>query len=442
MKCVSCGKELEDGAKFCMFCGAKQPVAVEPVQEPPAPAVADTIPQPVAAEAPIPAPEPAHVAEPEPASVAEPQPMPAPEPMPVAVPQPTTEPAPAPAPTPEPAPAPAPQPAKKSNARTIIIAILGVLVIAGIAVGMMLANAAKQRAEAYDNAVSLYEAGRYEEAAQAFEELGDYEDSAALHEKALLWIAAQNAEAAAGEDPEAWNAAAEAYDRVDAAGSVAAASRCRNKASYYTALGLMDEGKWDEANEILNSLPPSEFDDLVELLTSCSVHKTYEEAEGLLAEGSFYDAYKLFNSISGYSYDDLPDLYEKAQSCIQSFPSEGAVYRNSSYSSSDCDLTIDNSGYTNAYYKLYQGDTLVMTIFIKGGSSAYVELPAGVYRMNKAYGEMWFGTDDMFGDDGAYYRCSFGGSETFELEAGWSYTISAGEGGTGISNSSTDRESF
>ena len=123
------------------------------------------------------------------------------------------------------------------------------------------------------------------------------------------------------------------------------------------------------------------------------------------------------------------------------FPGNGVVYSNPDYSSTAVPLTI-NEGGSYSYYKIYMGDDLVRTVFISPNGAATVNLPAGTYRMNEAHGELWFGEDDMFGDDGSYYRCSFGGEETFELRSGYSYEISSSGEGTGIGNSPTDRESF
>lgn len=96
--CIACGKQISDTAKFCPYCGGRQPETT------PAPA-----PAPETAPAPAPAPESA----PAPAPISEPEqhPAPAPKPEPVADPVPAPAPKPELAPAPEPAPAPAPEPA-------------------------------------------------------------------------------------------------------------------------------------------------------------------------------------------------------------------------------------------------------------------------------------------------------------------------------------------
>lgn len=319
---------------------------------------------------------------------------------------------------------------------------VGVLAAIGIIAGIVFAVIAAKRAEAYEQAMSYYDAGQYAEAAETFGELGDYEDSQAWHEKATLWLQAQTAEAGAGENPAAWENAAAIYMSIGDDEAADAASDCLDASSYYTAKGLMAEGKWADAAELLSDLEDKGYQDAGSLRTECSVHITYEEAEALYAEGRYYDAYVAYNSISEASYEGLPDMGEKAQSCIQSFPEAGVVYRNGDYPDQNCELSIDNSGRPNAYYKLYMGDTLILTVFIPEGGYETFMLPAGTYRMNKGYGTMWFGTEDMFGDEGSYWRCNFGSSEEFTLEAWSGYEISTGEGGTPISTDSSDRGSI
>ena len=164
-----------------------------------------------------------------------------------------------------------------------------------------------------------------------------------------------------------------------------------------------------------------------------------EEPKG---QANFYIAQKVGSILEDESQRGLAHFLEHM--CFngtEHFPGNGVVYSNPDYSSTTVPLTI-NEGGSYSYYKIYMGDDLVRTVFISPNGAATVNLPAGTYRMNEAHGELWFGEDDMFGDDGSYYRCSFGGEETFELRSGYSYEISSSGEGTGIGNSPTDRESF
>lgn len=104
--CIACGKQISDTAKFCPYCGGRQPETTPAPAPAPEPASAPVpAPAPETAPAPAPAPEPA----PAPAPISEPEQHPAPAPKPE--PAPAPEPEPAPAPEPAPGPTPEPQPA-------------------------------------------------------------------------------------------------------------------------------------------------------------------------------------------------------------------------------------------------------------------------------------------------------------------------------------------
>lgn len=114
--CIACGKQISDTAKFCPYCGGRQPETT------PAPAPApEPAPAPVPAPAPetAPAPAPASEPAPAPAPISEPEqhPAPAPKPEPAPVPEPVPTPAPEPAsgPTPEPQPAAPAAPAASAS---------------------------------------------------------------------------------------------------------------------------------------------------------------------------------------------------------------------------------------------------------------------------------------------------------------------------------------
>lgn len=541
MKCISCGKELVEGVKFCMYCGARQ-IPVEPA---PAEEVVEAVAEPVieAAEAVEPVVDAETVAEPVPEAVPEPVVEAVPEPVVEAVPEPVAEVAPAPVPVPEPAieaetqaaaqpaaetvalpdpldalelkpddgvspifdtgsmaateampvpapvPAPAPEPAPaavaapaKKSKTPIIVAVVAALALLGAGGWWFFQQRAL--ANAYEEAQQLYDAGSYEQAAEAFEALGSYSDSAAKKDLSLQWANAVDQEAAAGEDPAKWEAVAEAYALIDDPDAQAQAALCHDTATFFTAAGLMDQKKWADAQklfdglaasgfegaearskecsnwidyekaaglmssgnyagalEVFSSLANAGFSDAADRAEACQAWIDYQAAEKLFSEGHFYDAYKAFSAIGG-PYEGMPDPAEKAKACIQGFPANGIVYANEAYPPANLDLTIDNSKNTNAYYKLYIGDALVRTVFVRGGEQATFPLPAGTYRMNKGYGDVWFGPDDMFGDEGSYYTCDFGGSDTFELEDGWEYTISSGGDGTGIGSNNADRGSI
>ena len=369
--------------------------------------------------------------------------------------------------------------------------MLGVLAVAlvGIAVAVHFANLSKR----YDEAVAEYNASHFENAAQLFQDLGDYKDAADRTALATLWVDAESAEDAAGTSPEKWKAAAEAYDAIpDDTRASDDADRCRDTATYYEALALiegdgmqkeanlkkaielfescngvldadsqisycesgltyldakklMSQGKWSEAATKFDSISESGIADAASLRQECYDHAAYAEAEAEYDAGHYYDAYNRFLELKWQmedaSYDWLPDLNKRAEACKYTMPESSVMYRNNNYGDG-CELTIDNTGFDNAYYKLYFGDELIVAVFVASDSTYTFLLPSGTYRMNKAYGDEWWGPDDMFGDEGRYLACSFGGQDEVTLEYNNGYMISTGSGGTGIGTSYTDRNSF
>ena len=355
------------------------------------------------------------------------------EPAAEPVPEPATE---TPVETPKPAEPVKVAPEKKNNTKKILIAVLA-LCLAGAGIFYTISANHKKN---YEQAAEYYAAGQYEEAAALYEKLGSYKDAADLHAKTISWIEAEELEAKAGTDAAAWDKAAKAYEAIDDEKAQDQAAACRRANKYYTAADLMKAQDWEAAKELLGPLVAGNYKEAKTMMTACNTHITFNEAEALYAEGKFYDAWKLYRSIQDTDYDDLPDLYERADMCIQAPPATGVVYRNPAYPNNAVQLSIDNSGYKNSFVKLYIGDDLVTSVFIAEDATATFWLPAGTYRMNKGYGDTWFGTEDLFGDEGRYWKCKFGGSDTFTLEAGYGYTISSGTGGTGITNSSTGRD--
>ena len=154
MFCTHCGNQLPDGTRFCVFCGTAQESAPAPVEEAPAAPVSEAVQPPVAE------------------SLAEDSFINA-----VAVEEATYE-----TPfiaTPEFTP-PVRTPAPKKKKTGLIIAIILVLVLlAGAAVGMYFWLDYKNTT-AYEDATAMLEAGDINGALTAFEDLGDYEDSAKM----------------------------------------------------------------------------------------------------------------------------------------------------------------------------------------------------------------------------------------------------------------------
>jgi len=213
---------------------------------------------------------------------------------------------------------------------------------------------------------------------------------------------------------------------------------CENENVYLEADALMAARKWPEAAELFASIDG--YKDSADRSEECETWAIFNEAEVMLAQGWNYDAYCRFRNIEYASYAGMPDIGSRMEDCVVPYPVSGETYHNPDYGNNSVRLTIDNTGFMNTFVKLYMGDTLISSVFIEEDGEATFWLPPGTYSMNKAYGDLWFGPYDMFGDEGFYWKCDFGGSETFTLEADYGYIISSGGEGTNINNHATGRD--
>ena len=332
------------------------------------------------------------------------------------------------------------QPKRAGKPWKWVAAVAAVVVVVGIGVAAFFAI----QAQTYDKAAADYAAGNYAQAAEGFKNVGGYQDAAAMYEKSSRWVEAQAAEQNATDsgDAELWRAAAAAYEAIGDDGAVDKVEWCNGNADYLTAMGMLEKTPTDraavtEALALLKKCPA--IADAEAQASYCENVLKYYEAEDLLAAGHFYDAYKAYGKVSKAAAEKLGDVDKKRNSCIQPLPGTGVVQRNTN-AADDCELKIVNEGMPNAYYKLYMGDNLVLTVFIAAGDTATFMLPSGTYSMNKAYGDTWFGTEDLFGDEGHYFKCDFGGSATVGLEPNYGYEISANTEGTNVGAQATGRD--
>ena len=133
----------------------------------------------------------------------------------------------------------------------------------------------------------------------------------------------------------------------------------------------------------------------------------------------------------GHSMGSFEDARDRAAGCIVPTPSTGETYRNPSYKSSGCSLKIvpNTASGTNTYFKVYkvegEKEILVSCVFIRGGATATIKLPAGTYVLKTSNSTgSWYGATEMFGDDGVYQRLRVNaGSDRFKLNRGGQYVL-------------------
>lgn len=83
----------------------------------------------------------------------------------------------------------------------------------------------------------------------------------------------------------------------------------------------------------------------------------------------------------------------------QTMPQNGSIL--SGYDGGDSTIRVTAAN-TNAYVKIKQSGTTVVSFFVRSGSTAEVDVAPGTYSVQFAMGDTWYGESDRFGGDTAY----------------------------------------
>ena len=243
-------------------------------------------------------------------------------------------------------------------------------------------------------AAKLMEAGKYDEAKHAFEALGDYTGA---REKAQECQNAIDYHAALSLLNEGkLQEALAAFNKLGSFSDAAAkANECQLSLDYEVAKALMDQGDISGARSAFSAL--GGFKDSAQMAQNCQSSIDYAAADAAFQQGNYYTAFVLFSSLGSYN-----DSAARAESCKQ-HSATGELYRNPAFASKACQIMIKtpDDGYST-YIKIYSGNNLVSEVYSTSGKQMNVKLPSGTYDIRIAYGKNWFGTDEMFGDDGVY----------------------------------------
>ena len=381
------------------------PTVIMGAVPPPPPGVAPTAPMPtVPPQGGVPQfPPPPTAQFPQPTTVQFPQPVPAQFPQPVA-------------------PAPAkPKKSKKGLFIGIGAGALVILIVVGVIIGINVT-----RSNNYDKAVTMLEAGSYQEAYDAFNKLGDYKDSIEQKELAWTWLKYVAAkELFNGKD---YKAAQDAFKSLggfeDSANYV---KLCEQNIAYLQAIADYEAGSYDKALDAFYKLAGAGFSD-----ASDWVDKTeYAIADKKFKDGDKYGAYNGFKALGSYK-----DSADRMKQCTTPFPGTGELYHNSGFVSSRSAIAIDAVNLTYVtYFKIYNGTTLVSTMWINPGEKCTIDVPPGTYTIKRATGSAWFGEEIMFGEEGNYVVMTFeGGNDSYSLDDNKIVTITmavASGGNTG-----------
>ncbi len=155
-------------------------------------------------------------------------------------------------------------------------------------------------------------------------------------------------------------------------------------------------------------------------------------------KGEYFSAYEQFNYLGNYK-----DSMSRAAACAQTWPMNGPVIRDSSYSDVDCQLTVktNREDAQATYFKVFDGEILVCSLFIAGTGEATVNLPKGTYICKAGVGTTWYGPKEAFGrnNDAFYQRLTFeGGADKATMRENYKYTLTLG--GADENNVNTEYE--
>jgi tetratricopeptide (TPR) repeat protein len=289
----------------------------------------------------------------------------------------------------------------------------------------------------YTIAQQLMDEGNYQEAKAAFESLTSYSDAKA---KAMECRNAMAYDVALGvlESGDYGQAQALFENLGSYKDSASRAKECENRIAYAQAVALMDAGSYADAKILLEPLAIPGIDDCAERLAACDNNIDYAMADTAYHDGRFYTAFKLFTALL-----DFKDSADRAGLCAQDYPKTGEIYRNSDYSGSAVTLRIEtpDDDPRPTLLKVYTADgTHVSSVFIRSGNSPRIKLPANTYLIRAAYGESWYGPEEMFGDDNAVYQTLlFEGGDTYAFLKNYTYTLTLRSAAYG--NVGAERES-
>ena len=197
---------------------------------------------------------------------------------------------------------------KKRNKFLMITIPVAVVVITLLALTPNVIKPAIENAIAYNKASKLLNEGSFDDAQIAFQELGDYKDSADMalesqYKKAEMFFGEMKYEEAI----EVWDSLG---DYSDSKERILMTEETRNEKDYQKAIALMNEQEYDEAAEILLRL--GDYKDSSKIVDECTELQKevdYQLAMSLLTEGKYSRAIEEFDKLKGYKDSDELAIY-------------------------------------------------------------------------------------------------------------------------------------
>ncbi len=282
---------------------------------------------------------------------------------------------------------------KKSTRITFLLPISTLLVVLFAAAGTLQGYAIIQYSRA-----QAYEARNPAQASAVYQSLGKFKDAPS---KAVYFRnKAAYLEAEKLLDAKDYVKAKGAFDALvnfeDAADQ---ALFCEDSILYGEAQTLMAAEKYSEAYDAFLSVSDG-FQDSAEKARVCKQNADYQRAEEKLKAKDYETAYALFTAL-----DDFKDSREKAKQCVFDFPKTGVIERNSKFGRGSPYIKFIIKEDIPTLIKIFTDkNEFVAFLFIAKKGSTRINLPAGKYYVNNAYGYQWFGNKQMFGVNAEYYK--------------------------------------
>ena len=323
---------------------------------------------------------------------------------------------------------------KKKKSKKPLIIILSVIAVIALCVAGFFIFQEVSRSNAYDQATASFNSGNYSQAESTFSELGDYRDA-----KDMAQLSKAHALFEEGKslyDKGDYEEAKAKFALVNSKDLSDEVTEWMNKCDYALAEELFDQGDYSGAQTAFFDL--GNYSDSVERVSACG----YVIAEQLASNGEVEEAYEAFLGLGDYL-----DSAQRAIACTQPFPESGILFQNSDYYYDLCAIEIDNQHPTGAiFFKIYNGDAVVATMFINAGTTARVYLKPGDYTLKEGTGDIWFGEAVAFGKSGRYHQMTFSdtGTDYLTLADGdlMTITINLSLGSGNISDKREDYDSF
>lgn len=292
--------------------------------------------------------------------------------------------------------------------KILIIASAAVILVCAILIFVFLEAA---NADRYASAAALMDSDPLQ-AKALFDELGDYKDSSDLSLECLNIYDYDIAKGLmeSGDYAQAYDAFAALRDYKD---SEYLSLECRRIYDFNMAKSMMDSGDYAGAYDSFIAL--GDYKNAPSLAADCKKGMDYAKAEEYWDAGKYYSAYVIFDKL-----DDYSDAANRAENCIQAFPPR-VNFINQDYDydgylakvvSTDCIGVYAPKDGFYTFITVYDvslnsnnadPNSRIAEFFISPGADVGIYLPGDrTYTVKVAYGTNWFGTEEMFGDDGTY----------------------------------------